>query len=99
MVTVPISFTVTPLDMELDVQPDQLFVPKNTFPVTKIFSLKKNGPFKLQLFYEEGIPEGLERHIGTFNVIAPVEEQEYTVKLHVKMNKHGIVNLELAEKI
>ena len=95
----PISISLSPLEMEVESEPEVLFAHRNNYPVTKIMKVKKKSPFKIDLFYTEEIAQGLEKDIAKFAVLGPSEEEDYTVKLHIKMSGHGVVNLENAEKL
>ncbi|CAG9327798.1 unnamed protein product [Blepharisma stoltei] len=99
IVTIPISIKVSSLDMEVEVEPEVIFPEKNVFPTTKIMKLRKNQPFKMNLFYPEPLIEGLDHTVADYGVICPAEGVENEVKVYVKMNGHGVVNLEKAELI
>ena len=93
MVYYPLTFYYTPRDMDVDAVPELLFDEKNTFPVTKIINTVKNGPFRIRIFNEIcGIST-------SFAVNSPEEANEYKIKVHIKMDKNGVLSLEKAERI
>ena len=93
MVYYPLTFYYTPKDMDVDGVPEILFDEKNTFPVTKIISTSKNSPFKIRIFNQIcGISTN-------FVANSPEEENNYKIKIHIKMDKNGVLCLEKAEKI
>ena len=93
MVYYPLKFYYTPKDMDVEGQAELLFDEKNTFPVTKIINTTKNGPFRIKIFNEEcGIS-------SNFLVDSPEEQNEYKIKVHIKMDKNGVLSLERAERI
>ena len=79
--------------MDIDAEPEILFEEKNTYPVTKIINTVKKGPFRIRVFNEVcGIST-------SFVVNCPEEAEEYKIKVHIKMDKNGVLSLEKAEKI
>ncbi|CAG9313505.1 unnamed protein product [Blepharisma stoltei] len=98
IVTVPISIKTTSIDMEVEVEPQLLFPEKNVFPTTKILKLQKNQPFKMSLFYSQPPLEGLGCDVAEFGILCP-SGSEKDIKVYIKMNGHGVINLEKAELI
>ena len=78
---------------------ETLFTVNNVFPVSKVLTLRKNRPFVMELFYPGDMPLGFERAIARYTVKCPVAEEEQKIKVTIKMNGHGIVNLESVEKV
>ena len=93
MVYYPLKFNYTNPSMDVDVTPEILFDAKNTFPVTKIINTVKNGPFGIKVINEE------QRLQNFFSVNAPEEPAEYKIKIHIKMDKNGVLSLEKVEKV
>jgi heat shock 70kDa protein 4 len=89
----PLKFYYTPKDMEVDSQAEVLFDEKNTFPVTKIINTSKNGPFRIRIFNE------VSGTSSNFLVDCPEEPNEYKIKVHIKMDRNGVLSLEKAERI
>ncbi|OMJ95964.1 hypothetical protein SteCoe_521 [Stentor coeruleus] len=95
MVYYPLKFCYTPkdMDMDIDVPTEVLFDEKNIFPVTKIINTTKSGPFRIKVFNE------ICSLCTSFIVDCPEEPNEYKIKVHIKMDKNGVLSLEKAERI
>ena len=93
MVYYPLKFHYTNPSMDIDATPEILFDAKNTFPVTKIINTIKNGPFGVKVINEE------QQLANFFSVNAPEEPAEYKIKIHIKMDKNGVLSLEKVEKV
>jgi heat shock protein 4 len=96
--TEPILMQTSQLDMEVEEQPETLFNDKNAFPITKLIKFTRNKPFKVDLFYNH-LANGLEQTVGKYQINLPQTSDPATVKVAIKMNIHGVVNVESAEKI
>ena len=93
MVFYPLKFQYSYPGMDIDCTPEDLFDQKNTFPVTKIINTSKKGPFSVNIINEDQI-------LSTkFDINAPAEENEYKLKLHIKMDRNGVLGLEKAERV
>lgn len=86
---------------EIDIEPenDLIFNEKNVFPVSKLVSFTKKGPFRVDLVYDHDFPIGVPRNFATFSIFAAESPEEFRAKLLIKMNHSGIVSLESANKI
>mmetsp|Transcript_27353 Transcript_27353/g.49228 ORF Transcript_27353/g.49228 Transcript_27353/m.49228 type:complete len:785 (+) Transcript_27353:2734-5088(+) len=86
---------------EIDIEPEQdlIFTAKNVFPVSKIVSFTKKGPFTVDLVYDHEFPVGVPRKFATFSILAQESSEDFRAKLHFKMNNSGIISLESANKI
>lgn len=47
----------------------------------------------------EALPDGITSHIGSWNIMAPVEETPYKIKVTIRMNASGMVSVESAERV
>ena len=76
---------------------ETLFTEGNLFPMSKVLSLKKNRPFKIDVFYPFEVV-GLQRQLARYVVKGPTEPEDYKVKVCIKMTGHGILSLEYVER-
>ena len=78
---------------------ENLFTANNLFPISKVLTLHKNRPFVMELFYPGDLPAGFNRIIAKYTVNCESSEEEQKIKVTIKMNAHGVVNLESVEKV
>jgi len=78
---------------------ENLFAANNVFPVSKVLTLHKSRPFVMELFYPGDLPAGFERTVARYTVKCPVAAEDQKLKVTIKMNGHGVVNLEAVEKV
>lgn len=78
---------------------ESLFAVNNVFPVSKVLTLHKSRPFIMELFYPGDLPVGFDRTVARYTVKCPVAAEEQKLKVTIKMNGHGVVNLETVEKV
>lgn len=94
----PINISVSyPDDPDHAMDSEMLFTEGNPFPVSKVLSLKKNKPFRMDVFYPFETA-GLQKQLARYVIKGPTEAEDYKLKVAIKMTGHGILSLEYAER-
>jgi heat shock protein 4 len=86
-------------DIDIEPEIDQIFTEKNVFPISKIVSFTKRGPFTVDLVYDCDLPIGIPKKFATFSIFAEEAPEDFRVKLRFKMNASGVIALEAADKM
>ena len=94
----PINISVSyPDDPDHAMDSETLFTEGNLFPVSKVLSLQKNRPFRMDIFYPFEVL-GLQKQLARYVVKGPAEAEDYKLKVAIKMTGHGVLSLEYVER-